>query len=225
MVSDRRIAESESLSPALISTLKDLDIDALLVTSQEDLRLIGSDDKPSLALLDVACLPGLELGDCVRRCSDLELPAIALVSENRMPDLATTLEIDDFVLVPPNINELVARARRIVGRTAAVDDADLIRIRDLTINPAKYEVLLKGRHLNLRYKEYELLLLLATNPGRVFSREVLLNRIWGYQYFGGIRTVDVHIRRLRSKLQDADHPLIETVWNVGYRFRDVHRSF
>ena len=224
MVIDRSIAERESSGPGLVSALKDLGIDTLLVTSEEDLRSIGPEGKPDLALVDVAYLPGSVLSDCVRRCSSLELPVIALVSEDRVADLDITLDVDDFVLAPPRTDELVARARRVLGRTATADDGDLIRIRDLAINPANYEVSLKGRHLNLRFKEYELLLLLAANPGRVFSRETLLNRIWGYQYYGGIRTVDVHIRRLRSKLQDADHPLIETVWNVGYRFRDMRHS-
>ena len=80
-----------------------------------------------------------------------------------------------------------------------------------------------GRRVSLRFKEYELLLLMAANPGRVYSREVLLNRIWGYEYLGGTRTVDVHIRRLRSKIEDTGHRFIETVWQVGYRFRDVEK--
>ena len=71
----------------------------------------------------------------------------------------------------------------------------------------------------LAFKEYELLKLMAANPGRVYSRETLLEQVWGYQYFGGTRTVDVHIRRLRSKIEDASHTFIDTVWNVGYRFR------
>ena len=96
----------------------------------------------------------------------------------------------------------------------------MIRAGSLVINPSTYEVSLRGKRVNLRFKEYELLRLLATNPGRVYSREALLSSIWGYDYFGGTRTVDVHIRRLRSKIEDAEHPYIETIWNVGYRFRD-----
>ena len=83
---------------------------------------------------------------------------------------------------------------------------------------------LKGRRIALRFKEYELLRLLATSPGRVFTRDALLRKIWGYDYFGGTRTVDVHIRRLRSKIEDAEHSFIETIWAVGYRFRDMSRS-
>lgn len=81
---------------------------------------------------------------------------------------------------------------------------------------------MSGKRISLRYKEYELLLLMASNPGRVFSRDTLLNQIWGYEYLGGTRTVDVHIRRLRSKIEDADHTFIETVWQVGYRFKPLN---
>ena len=73
--------------------------------------------------------------------------------------------------------------------------------------------------MSLRFKEYELLRLLSSNPGRVYTREALRSQIWGYEYFGGTRTVDVHIRRLRSKIEDADNSFIETIWNVGYRFQ------
>ena len=75
--------------------------------------------------------------------------------------------------------------------------------------------------MNLRFKEYELLLLIASSPGRVYTREALLNLVWGYDYLGGTRTVDVHVRRLRSKIEDANHSFIETVWNIGYQFRDI----
>jgi DNA-binding response OmpR family regulator len=83
----------------------------------------------------------------------------------------------------------------------------------------RYEVTLVGRKIDLTYKEYELLKYLAMNPGRVFSREALLRSVWEYDYFGGTRTVDVHVRRLRSKIDDVKNGFIETVWNVGYRFR------
>ena len=96
----------------------------------------------------------------------------------------------------------------------------MVRAGDLSINHTNYEVAVSGRSVNLRFKEYELLLLMATNPGRVYTREQLLERIWGYDYLGGTRTVDVHIRRLRSKIEDRDHQFIETVWNVGYKFKD-----
>jgi two-component system alkaline phosphatase synthesis response regulator PhoP len=117
---------------------------------------------------------------------------------------------------------LVIRAQLALGsgRRPSEYDGSIIRVGDLQIDTSSYEVTIQGRRIGLRFKEYELLKLLAENPGRVFSRDALLNQIWGYEYFGGTRTVDVHIRRLRSKLEDVEHNFIETIWNVGYRFRE-----
>ena len=101
-----------------------------------------------------------------------------------------------------------------------MDNEELIRCGDLVIDLAKCEVSLSGRLIPLTFKEYELLRFLASNRGRVFTREALLNKVWGYDYYGGDRTVDVHIRRLRSKIEDPTHTFIETVRNIGYKFRD-----
>ncbi len=117
----------------------------------------------------------------------------------------------------PTATELRYRIRTVKAR-ATVQSAPLIIHGDLTIDVASFEVSLRGRHIELTYKEYELLKLFASNPGRVFRREDILNRIWGDDYFGGTRTVDVHVRRLRSKLDDVSHTIIETMWRVGYRF-------
>ena len=94
----------------------------------------------------------------------------------------------------------------------------MLRIGELAIDLERYEVTLSGRKVALTYKEFQLLALLASNPGRVYSREVLLSTLWGYDYLGGTRTVDVHIRRLRSKIEASDRVYLETIWNVGYRF-------
>ena len=83
----------------------------------------------------------------------------------------------------------------------------------------RYDVMMAGRRVPLTYKEFQLLVLLASNPGRVYTREALLSQVWGYDYLGGTRTVDVHIRRVRSKIEDPDHTFVETIWNVGYRFK------
>ena len=131
-------------------------------------------------------------------------------------------ELDDFIIGPPRTEELELRESRLVSKLKAVRDQDSICIGDLVINTANFEVTVSGRRISLRYKEYELLLLMASNPGRVFSRDALLNQIWGYEYLGGTRTVDVHIRRLRSKIEDSDHTFIETVWQGGYRFKPVN---
>ena len=164
---------------------------------------------------------GLEV--CLRACDDRKLPSIVLVSQDSPGWTDELLQADDFILGPLRAEELALRAERLIRRREDLEDEDVVRAGDLVINTANFEVAIDGRRISLRYKEYELLLLMASNPGRVFSREALLNRIWGYDYLGGTRTVDVHIRRLRSKIEDAEHTFIETVWQVGYRFRSPDR--
>lgn len=205
------------------SLLAEKGIEAVVVSSEADLDSIRLGALPHLALLDASSLSERDLSRCIHRCSLLSLPVIALVPAARVADLDVTLGINDFVVSPPHAAELLTRARQVLWRGKAPEGADSIRVGDLVINPTSYQVSLKGRRLNLRFKEYELLRLLATNPGRVYTRDALLNQIWGYEYFGGTRTVDVHIRRLRSKIEDLDHSVIQTVWNVGYRFADARR--
>ncbi|MDE2838512.1 MAG: response regulator transcription factor [Chloroflexota bacterium] len=146
-------------------------------------------------------------------------PVIAVLSRSHLeaPDLS--IAADDFIIAPWEAGELALRINKLLERKAPADDPGVIRVGDLVINPSRYDVFLAGRPVVLAFKEYELLKLMAANPGRVYSRETLLEQVWGYQYFGGTRTVDVHIRRLRSKIEDASHTFIDTVWNVGYRFR------
>ena len=116
---------------------------------------------------------------------------------------------------PEELRARIARARR---RVHGVEE-DVVRVGSLEINLATYQVQIGGEPVDFAYMEYELLKFLATHPGRVFSREALLNRVWGYDYYGGARTVDVHIRRVRAKLS-SEHARIQTVRSVGYRFDD-----
>ncbi|HTE84557.1 MAG TPA: response regulator transcription factor, partial [Dehalococcoidia bacterium] len=116
--------------------------------------------------------------------------------------------------------EILLRVRAILRRRANVDSENVLRCGALLIDLANYKVMLDSRPIELTYKEYELLRFLASNRDKVFTREALLNRVWGYDYFGGARTVDVHIRRLRSKIEDRGHAFIETIRNVGYRFHE-----
>jgi two-component system alkaline phosphatase synthesis response regulator PhoP len=102
-----------------------------------------------------------------------------------------------------------------------MESEDVIRCGDLVIDSAKCEVSLSGKPIILTFKEYQLLKFLASNKEKVFTREALLNKVWGWDYYGGDRTVDVHIRRLRSKIEDINHSFIETIRNIGYRFRKL----
>ncbi len=209
---------------SLLAALEVRGYPALMVSTPTDLDFVRPGGPERLALLDANAMDLRDLKLCVSICSRLDLPAIALVPPARLPSFDTQLDVADFVLFPPRVDELVVRVRRALGTRSATADPDTIRAGDLGINTATFEVSVDGRRVGLRFKEYELLLLMAANPGRVYSREVLLNRIWGYEYLGGTRTVDVHIRRLRSKIEDAGHRFIETVWQVGYRFRDVDQK-
>ncbi|MBM3119351.1 MAG: response regulator transcription factor [Chloroflexi bacterium] len=145
------------------------------------------------------------------------LPVIALVSDKGLGHLDSNLAIDDFVVKPWNLAEVVARARRAVKHAKNVQNNDLIKCGDLMLDVAKCEVSVGGRLLALTFKEYELLKFLAKKRGRVFTREALLNAVWGYDYYGGDRTVDVHIKRLRSKLGNSTSVYIQTVRNIGYK--------
>lgn len=148
------------------------------------------------------------------------LPVIALV-DAETPDLTDDRlgQIDDFVTKPCRLSELELRIKRLLLRRGSVDSGEQIKCGDLIIDLAKCEVSVGGRIILLTFKEYQLLKFLASSQGRVFTREALLNKVWGYEYYGGDRTVDVHIKRLRSKIEDANHTFVETVRNVGYRLR------
>jgi DNA-binding response OmpR family regulator len=149
-------------------------------------------------------------------------PVIALVQPGVLDNVDGHLAgVNDFVVAPYNLPELELRIKRLLHETTNTDADELIRHGDLIIDLARCEVTLAGRPIELTFREYELLKFLTSHRGRVFTREALLNKVWGYDYYGGDRTVDVHIRRIRSKIEDSNHTFIETVRNIGYRFRDT----
>lgn len=144
---------------------------------------------------------------------------LMLSSADSLPELADNTDLfDDFCLTPFHPAELEARLEHMLKREveAEVDEA-IITFGPLSLNVETYQAMVEGRALDLTYMEYELLRFLAASPGKVFSREVLLSEVWGYDYYGGARTVDVHIRRLRSKLGEEHANLISTIRSVGYR--------
>ena len=151
----------------------------------------------------------------------LDCPLFAIVTEGGLAAVNAEWGVDDVILHTAGPAEVEARVRLAIGRRAiaAVADApDEIRSGELAIDEATYAARLRGRVLDLTFKEFELLKFLAQHPGRVFTRAQLLQEVWGYDYFGGTRTVDVHVRRLRAKLGPEHEALIGTVRNVGYRF-------
>lgn len=149
----------------------------------------------------------------------LELPLLMVLTEGGLAAISPSWQVDDILLENASPAEAQARLRLLIdSRPAEENNPLLLRTGDLTLDEASYSARLQGSPLNLTYKEFELLKFLMQHPGRVFTRAQLLAQVWGYDYYGGTRTVDVHIRRLRSKL-GADHEqLISTVRNVGYSF-------
>lgn len=148
----------------------------------------------------------------------VEVPVLIAVTVARLPALDFSIGFDDFVLMPIVPAELYARMRQLDWKTATFGSDELLKIDDLVIDIAGYEARLAGRRIDLTHQEFELLRYLGQHRGRVFTREALLERAWGYRYAGGTRTVDIHVRRVRSKLGDFGS-IIETVRNVGYKMR------
>jgi two-component system, OmpR family, alkaline phosphatase synthesis response regulator PhoP len=175
-------------------------------------------EAPELVVLEMngqvsqTILHELKAGSKVRR----SMPVIAIISGESLAQSGDYSAADDFIVRPYDNRELIARARRLLQKNASEDE--IIRAGDLEIDVAKCEVRVQGRIVELTFKEYELLKFLLKDRGRVFTREALLNKVWGYDYFGGDRTVDVHVRRLRSKIELSGQTFIETVRNIGYRF-------
>ncbi len=154
------------------------------------------------------------------RSRDVPLrPLLLVVRSDQLGDLALRDDLfDDFCVLPAHPQEVAARLAHLFVRTGRGLRPELIEFGPLVLNLETYQAAVAGRVLDLTFMEYELLRFLAARPGKVFSRETLLSRVWGYEYYGGARTVDVHVRRLRAKLGEEHAHLIETVRSVGYRF-------
>lgn len=160
------------------------------------------------------------------RKRDLPLePVLLMIDVAQLADLELREDLfDDFVLMPTRSSELDARLKHLFFRTGRGTRPELIQYGPLALNLETYQAAISGKPLDLTYMEYELLKFLAAHPGKVFTRETLLSRVWGYDYYGGARTVDVHIRRLRAKLGEEHANLISTVRSGGYRFGETRWS-
>ena len=146
------------------------------------------------------------------------LPVLLLIDRTMTADITGETGFADFVLSPVDRTELRVRLGRLHSNSLAATDEDTIRFRDLELNTATYQATVGGETRDLTFMEYELLRFFVENPSRVWSRDQILSRVWGYDYFGGSRTVDVHVRRLRAKLGEERASWITTVRSVGYRF-------
>lgn len=192
----------------------------------EDALKAFSEFHPDLILLDLM-LPGM---DGYQVCREIrrhsQTPIIMLSAKGEVFDKVLGLELgaDDYIIKPFDSKELVARVKAVLRRTFVEkpkepkEEGQIVHLPDLTVNLTNYSVTCMGEHLDMPPKELELLYFLASSPNQVFTREQLLDHIWGYEYVGDSRTVDVHIKRLREKLKDHAAWSLSTVWGIGYRF-------
>jgi DNA-binding response OmpR family regulator len=153
----------------------------------------------------------------ILRTTGVTVPLLLILTEGGLTAVSADWGVDDVILETAGPAEVDARIRLVIGRLAQDQTGSKIHASGVVIDEASYSAKVQGRPLDLTFKEFELLKFFATHPSRVFTREQLLSEVWGYDYFGGTRTVDVHVRRLRAKLGELE-PLIGTVRNVGYRF-------
>lgn len=182
---------------------------------------------PDLILLDIM-LPEIDGYDVCREIrKESKVPIIMLSAKGEVFDKVLGLELgaDDYIIKPFDSKEMVARVKAVLRRykedsdsAASASAPTTVEYPDLVINQTDYTVTYKGQIVEMPPKEFELLFFLASSPNQVFTREQLLNNIWGYEYAGDTRTVDVHIKRLREKLKDNDFWALSTVWGIGYKF-------
>ena len=181
------------------------------------------DDDPAAPSPDAVILDLASLEPAARRiiehCRARKIPAIAALPRDAITRYDPALNPDELLITPTPDDELALRLKQAIYRVHGPADNTTLSVGDLTIDLDRYEVSAAGRRVTLTYKEFQLLALLASNPGRVYTREALLSQVWGYDYLGGTRTVDVHVRRLRAKIESPGRSFIETIWNVGYRFK------
>ena len=187
------------------------------------LRPPAADNRtPALAVVLAA---GLEQPSCEELCARLaadedlgEVPVLVALDRHRLAEGLGVAEGHELLVEPFTAEELRTRIARACRSAGGIDHDDVVRLGGLELNLATYQVAIDDRPVDFTYMEYELLKFLVTHPKRVFSREALLNRVWGYDYYGGERTVDVHVRRVRAKLGSEHAARIKTVRSVGYRW-------
>jgi two-component system alkaline phosphatase synthesis response regulator PhoP len=217
------IANESEQARKLRSELAQRGLDCLIVPSKNGAIEQIAGQSPGVLLLDAneATIDSGVWELAQRTRQERQIPIIALIPREKLNGFDFSIGIDDFVVKPWEASEVIARIKRILRQKGGLESEDIIRCGDLVIDSVKCEVLLGGKPIILTFKEYQLLKFLANNKGKVFTRDVLLDKVWGWDYYGGDRTVDVHIRRLRSKIEDSTHTFIETVRNIGYKFKDL----
>lgn len=208
----------ESPAPSLIEALIGAGFRPVPVIDMAALVEVEPEEGWAALVIELGDEPAPTLALGRRAGEEIGIPVLVVASRAQTANLPDGTEFRDFLLTPVDPDELSLRLRRIAARPAGAAPEETAGFKDLTLDFATYQATLAGNPLDLTYMEYELLRFFVTHPGRVWSREQLLERVWGYDYFGGARTVDVHVRRLRAKLGEERASWISTVRSVGYRF-------
>lgn len=215
------VDDDENISEVINMYLKSSGYNTRTATNGKDAQTVYIEYDPDIILLDVMIpvIDGIDLLKWIRKQG--EKPVIMLTAKGDTFDKVLALELgaDDYIVKPFEPKELLARVKAVLRRYSADSTKnEIIKLSDLIIDSTSYKVIYKGEDIKMPPKEFELLHYLANNKNKVFTREQLLCEVWGYDYPGDSRTVDVHIKRLREKIRGGDEWQIETVWGVGYKF-------
>lgn len=217
------IEDDENIRELLKVALEGFSYQIKAYEAAEPALIDMKEDKPDLAIFDIM-LPGMDGLAAIRILRQdprlKEMPIICLTARDKEIDKVAGLDVgaDDYITKPFSVLELAARIRSLLRRSNKISDEDIITVENVIINPKTREVKNEFETIELTFKEYQLLLYLIENSSRVVSRDELLNQIWGYDYDGESRTLDIHIRTLRQKLGSVGTNCIRTVRSVGYRF-------
>ncbi|ERK28277.1 response regulator transcription factor [Clostridium intestinale] len=215
------VDDDENICEVIRMYLNSSNYDNRIVNNGKDVENAFIEYKPDLVLLDIMLpnIDGIDVLKWIRKES--EVPVIMLTAKGDTFDKVLALELgaDDYIVKPFEPKELLARVKAVMRRyNTDSTNKEIIDYSDLNVDANSYNVLYRGEEIKMPPKEFELLYYLASNKNKVFTREQLLCEVWGYDYPGDSRTVDVHIKRLREKLPEGINWQIETVWGVGYKF-------
>ena len=217
------LGQDKEYRKALISLLQDSAYVVYSSDSVEDTVDQFYSRKLDLIIIDLASWKeeGIKIYKNLRQeLGTKDFSSIIITQMGLMKEITFSLAFDDFVIKNEDFTEVLLRIRQLLWRQSKLDSNNIIKIEDLILNMNSYEVTVKGKTVYLTYKEYELLKFIILNRGRVFTRDALLDKVWGYDNYAGTRTVDIHIQRLRTKLGGKSSEFIQTVRNVGYCFAD-----
>lgn len=215
------VDDDENISEVINMYLKSSGYNTKIATNGKEAQTVYMEYDPDLILLDVMIpvIDGIDLLKWIRKQGEKSVIMLTAKGDTFDKVLALELGADDYIVKPFEPKELLARVKAVLRRYSTDSNKnEIIKLSDLTIDSTSYKVVYKGEDIKMPPKEFELLYYLANNKNKVFTREQLLCEVWGYDYPGDSRTVDVHIKRLREKLSSGEEWQIETVWGVGYKF-------